>query len=68
MNNIINNITNKIKDQKVIIACSTGVDSCVLLDLCMKAIPNERIIVAHVNHGVREESKEEESYIKSLQM
>lgn len=66
MNNIINNITNKIKDQKVIIACSTGVDSCVLLDLCMKAIPNEQIIVAHVNHGVREESKEEESYIKSF--
>ena len=32
----------------------------------MKAIPNEQIIVAHVNHGVREESKEEESYIKSF--
>lgn len=66
MNNIISNIKNKVKNQKVIIACSTGVDSCVLLDLCMKALPNEQLIVAHVNHGVRDESKEEENYIKEF--
>ena len=66
MNNIILNIKNKIKDSKVIVACSTGVDSCVLLDLCIKALDKSQIIIAHVNHGVRKESEIEESYIKSF--
>lgn len=66
MNNIINNIKNKIKKDIIIIACSTGVDSCVLLDLCIKALPKEQIIIAHVNHGVRNESIEEEQYIKEF--
>ena len=61
MNNIILNIKNKIKDSKVIVACSTGVDSCVLLDLCIKALDKSQIIIAHVNHGVRKESEIEES-------
>lgn len=65
MNNIVLDIKNKIKDNKVIVACSTGVDSCVLLDLCLKAIDKNQIIVAHVNHGVRSESKIEEEYIKN---
>lgn len=63
MNNIVSNIKNKSKDDKVIVACSTGVDSCVLLNLCLKALSNNQIIVAHVNHGVRLESNEEETYI-----
>ena len=63
MNNIVLNIKNKIKDDKVIVACSTGVDSCVLLNLCLGALNKEQIIVAHVNHGVRIESKDEEEYI-----
>ena len=66
MNNIVLNIKNKIKDNKVIVACSTGVDSCVLLNLCLSALNKEQIIVAHVNHGVRIESKDEEEYIKSF--
>ena len=66
MNNIVLNIKNKIKDNKVIVACSTGVDSCVLLNLCLSALNKEQIIVAHVNHGVRIESKEEEEYIKGF--
>ena len=66
MNNIVLNIKNKIKDDKVIVACSTGVDSCVLLNLCLNALSKEQIIVAHVNHGVREKSKEEEEYINSF--
>lgn len=66
MNNIVQNIKNKINDSKVIVACSTGVDSCVLLDLCLKALNKNQIIIAHVNHGVRVESIEEESYIKKF--
>lgn len=63
MNNIVLNIKNKIKDEKVIVACSTGVDSCVLLDLCLKALSNKQVVVAHVNHGMRKESEIEEEYI-----
>lgn len=34
---IINNLKETIKDQKVLLACSTGVDSMVLLDLLLKS-------------------------------
>lgn len=63
MNNIILNIKNKIKDNYCIIACSTGVDSCVLLNLCLSALDHNKIIIAHCNHGVRTESNIEEQYI-----
>lgn len=61
---VINNIKEKLKHQKVIVACSTGVDSMTLLNIVMKAKPCEEIIVAHVNHKKREQSEEEEKYIK----
>ena len=66
MENIILNIKNKIKDDIVVVACSTGVDSCVLLNLCMKALNKEQIVIAHVNHGVRVESNREEEYIRAF--
>ena len=66
MNNIILDIKTRVLNEKVIVACSTGVDSCVLLDLCMKALNKEQIVVAHVNHGVRDESKVEEEYINEF--
>lgn len=51
---------------KVVIAVSTGVDSMVLLDLLQGLPPALRphLIVAHVNHELREQSVEEEAYIK----
>lgn len=64
MKDIILNIRNKVKNDSVVVACSSGVDSCVLLDLCMKALNKSQIIVAHVNHGVRSESLQEEEYLK----
>ena len=66
MNNVILNLKNKIKDEYVVIACSTGIDSCVLLNLCMNALNNNQIIIAHCNHGVRLESNIEEEYIRKF--
>ena len=51
-----------IDSSKVVIAVSTGVDSMVLLDLVSK-YTNAKIIIAHVNHGKREQSAIEEKYI-----
>lgn len=63
MKNLIEEIKNLVNSDSVVIACSTGIDSMVLLDLCLLALPKDQINVAHVNHGLREESKEEEKYI-----
>lgn len=53
------NITNK---EYIVLACSYGPDSMVLLDLLKKT--NLKIIVAHVNHKLRKESDEEEILLK----
>lgn len=66
MEKIINNLRDKIGNNKVVIACSTGVDSSVLLDITKKALKKEQIIIAHVNHGVRKESNDEETYIRQI--
>lgn len=53
-------------DDSVVIAVSAGVDSMALLNLMMN-LPDylrPEIIVAHVNHHLREQSTEEEQYIK----
>lgn len=51
-----------IDNKKVIIAVSTGVDSMVLLDLISK-YTYAQIVIAHVNHGKREQSNLEEKFI-----
>lgn len=50
----------------VIVAVSTGVDSMVLLDLIQRlpATLRPSIIVAHVNHHLRAQSRAEEQFIK----
>ena len=63
--NTLDEMFNILKNQKVLIACSTGVDSTVLLDLVLKTIDKEHVIVAHVNHQKRKESVIEEEYIKT---
>lgn len=53
------------KDDLVVVAVSTGVDSMVLLDL-LQRLPNDlrpRLLVAHVNHELREQSTVEEAYL-----
>lgn len=51
---------------KVLIAVSGGPDSMCLLDVLnkLKAKLGIEIAVAHVNHGIRKEAKEETQYIK----
>ena len=44
MEKIINNLRDKIGNNKVVIACSTGVDSSVLLDITKKALKKEQKI------------------------
>ena len=64
-NFLINEIKLK-KDDKIVIGVSAGPDSMallhVLIDLRNKY--NYQLVVAHVNHNVREESKEEEEFLK----
>ena len=65
-NNIIsNNLINK--NDKVIVAVSGGPDSMCLVDSLYK-LKEElefEIIVAHVNHGIREESEQEKVYVET---
>ena len=62
--NVVNQMNNILNEQKVLIACSTGIDSTVLLDLCLKTNSIDKIVVAHVNHQKRKESDIEEAYMK----
>lgn len=51
----------------VVVAVSTGVDSMVLLDL-LQALPDAqrpRLLVAHVNHELRDQSTTEEAYLRA---
>jgi tRNA(Ile)-lysidine synthase len=52
----------EIKPGKYILAVSGGVDSMVLLDLLAKK-PDIELIVAHFNHGIRDESPEDEKLV-----
>lgn len=53
---------------KIILAVSGGPDSISMLDILYKIQQNKNInfeiIVAHVNHMIREEAKEDEEYVK----
>lgn len=50
------------KPGKYIVAVSGGVDSMVLLDLLAK-LPGIELVVAHFNHGIRDDSDEDESLV-----
>lgn len=51
------------KEDTVVIALSGGPDSMCLLSLLLQ-IPGIKIVAAHVNHNIREESKEEALFVK----
>lgn len=67
MDDVINYINSLDIDGKVVLACSYGPDSMCLLDLLIKC--NIDVVVAHVNHKLRDESDREyielESYCKN---
>ncbi|MDB5162613.1 MAG: tRNA(Ile)-lysidine synthase [Candidatus Saccharibacteria bacterium] len=50
---------------KYIVAVSGGVDSVVLLDMMVK-VPGHEIIVAHFDHGIREDSAEDARFVAAL--
>lgn len=58
------------RNKTFVLAVSTGIDSSVLMDLFLKANANYNcefnIIICHVNHHKREQSDEEEEYIKTI--
>lgn len=53
---------------KYILAVSGGIDSVVLLDILMNnsVVDNNKIIIAHFNHGIRKESKRDAEFVRSL--
>lgn len=65
METVLKEIKTVLYHKKVLVACSTGVDSMTLLTLVEKLLPKENITVAHVNHQRRKASEDEENYIKN---
>ncbi len=54
------------KNDSIVIGCSSGPDSMALLDMLIKIKEKYELtlIVAHVNHNIRVESKEEEEFLR----
>ncbi len=51
---------------RVVIALSGGADSIAMTHLLMQFLPKERIVCAHVNHGIRgEEANSDEAFVSS---
>ena len=55
-------LNNRLEDRRYVLAISGGVDSVVLLDLLKDYKP----IVAHFDHGIREDSTQDAQFVKSL--
>lgn len=54
-----------LKPGKYVVAVSGGVDSAVLLDL-LSNLPKVELIVAHFNHGIRDDAGKDESLVEDL--
>ncbi len=62
----INYLDNLLKSNDiVVVSLSGGPDSMCLLNLLLKVSKKIKIIVAHINHNVRKESKDEEIFVKN---
>ncbi len=51
-------------NDKIVIGVSGGADSMCLLEMLKISIPLKNIICVHINHNIREESMEEEKFVK----
>lgn len=58
-------LSGKIKEMKYLVAVSGGVDSVVLLDMLVKRRQSE-LIVAHFDHGIRLDSRDDATFVKAL--
>ena len=54
------------KKKKYILAVSGGIDSIMLLDLFAKNIKKEDLLVAHFDHGIRDNSYLDALFVKRL--
>lgn len=54
------------KEKALVLAISGGPDSMVLLDLFVKNYPNEKLVIAHANHGLRLEARWDEVFVKKV--
>ena len=60
----IDKIKEQLNNKTIVLACSTGIDSMVLLNLLLNYTKNSKIIISHINHQKRTQSTLEEEYIK----
>ncbi|MEI6237208.1 MAG: tRNA lysidine(34) synthetase TilS [Candidatus Saccharibacteria bacterium] len=63
------NLNIDIPKGKFVVAVSGGVDSVVLLDILMSSqlpTPNSQLIVAHFDHGIRQDSAKDAKLVKDL--
>ncbi len=60
-------ISVRLKPGTYVVAVSGGVDSMVLLDV-VRQLPDVRLIVAHVNHGIREDATEDAKLVRAIAM
>lgn len=51
---------------KKILAISGGIDSVVMLDFCCQIYPREELVVAHFDHGIRDNSHLDADFVKDL--
>lgn len=61
---IRHNINYKI--DKFVLCVSCGIDSMCMLNLFLKLVNKDNIIVVHINHNKRKQSEEEEKYIRNF--
>ena len=67
INNFINSLDSQKLNNGILVACSGGRDSMVLLDILVKALPGNRIGVLYVNHNLRgDDSTAEEAFVKKI--
>jgi tRNA(Ile)-lysidine synthase len=52
--------------ESIVLACSGGVDSTAMLDVCIRLAPprNWRLHVVHIDHGLRQGSREDAGHIE----
>ncbi len=67
---LVASVRKTIADQNVVVGVSGGADSVALLLLCCAAASQESanftVLAAHVHHGLRKESDEEQKFVESL--
>ena len=67
INNFINSLDSQKLNNGILVACSGGRDSMVLLDILVKTLPGKRIGVLYVNHNLRgDDSTAEEAFVKKI--